>query len=107
MTRKTKVRIVGEPNLASHIALTLASHYEFEKAPERYQRAVGRDDSHTDAPGCTIYCVVKKVKDTLTVEGILQIIKEHIGSKNPSYPDDSNTLKHFEALAQKLKEAIP
>jgi hypothetical protein len=63
MSRKTKVRIVGEPNLTAHIAQTLFDHYEFEKAPERYGRAVGRDTSHSDAPGSTIYITVKKPKE--------------------------------------------
>jgi hypothetical protein len=63
--RKTKVRIVGDPNLAAHIAHTLADHYEFEKAPERYDRAVGRDYSHSDAPGSTIYLVIKQLKATI------------------------------------------
>jgi hypothetical protein len=62
MARKTKVRIVGEPNLASHIALKLADFYEFEKPPERYQRAIGRDYSHSDAEGITIYITVKGLK---------------------------------------------
>jgi len=60
--RKTKVRIVGDPDLAAHIAVTLSDHYEFEKAPERFQRAVGRDYAHTQAPGVTVYIVVKKPK---------------------------------------------
>jgi len=62
LTRKTKVRVVGDPNLVAHIALTLADYYEFEKAPERYGRAVGRDYAHSNAPGSTVYIVVKKPK---------------------------------------------
>jgi hypothetical protein len=60
VTRKTKVRIVGEPNLVAHIAMVLSDFYEFEKAPERYDRAIGRDSSHCSEPGNTIYIVVKK-----------------------------------------------
>ena len=63
MTRKTKVRIVGDPALAAHIAQKLYDFYEFEKAPERFQRAVGRDYSHTNTPGVTIYITVKGIKE--------------------------------------------
>ena len=55
MARKTKVRVVGDPDLASAVAVVLSDYFEFENAPERFQRAVGRDYSHSDAPGVTIY----------------------------------------------------
>ena len=60
--RKTKVRIVGEPNLSAHIAQSLAELYELEKAPERYQKAVGRDYSHCEEEGVTIYMTIKGLK---------------------------------------------
>jgi len=60
--RKTKVRIVGDPDLASYVAVVLSGHFEFEKAPERFQRAVGRDYAHTQAPGVTIYITIKRPK---------------------------------------------
>lgn len=67
--RKTKVRIVGDPDLAAHIAVKLADFYVFEKAPERFQRAVGRDYSHSKEPGATIYITVTKAKESSFVVG--------------------------------------
>jgi len=76
VARKTKVRIVGDPELASHIAMLLSDFYEFEKAPERYQRAVGRDYSHSEGPGVTIYITVKK--PTLAGEIHFQVQQGHL-----------------------------
>jgi len=64
MTRKTKVRIVGDPNLSDKIVEALAQHFVFESKAAKYDRAVGRDYSHTNAPGCTIYIGIKKLKET-------------------------------------------
>jgi len=64
--RKTKVRIVGDPDLSAHIALTLSDFYEFERAPQRFQHAVGRDYSHCRDEGVTIYMVVKGLKKAVS-----------------------------------------
>ena len=61
MARKTKIRIVGDPDLTTSIMMILSDFCEFEKAPQRLQRAVGRDYSHSQASGMTIYATVKKL----------------------------------------------
>jgi hypothetical protein len=71
MPRKTKVRIVGDPDLAAHIAQTLNDNYIFEKPPERFAKAVGRDYAHSDSAGVTIYMTVKAKKaDPNVINGI-------------------------------------
>lgn len=62
MTRKTKVRIVGAPELSGKILAVLVQHFEFDKPAELYERAVGRDYSHSNAEGVTIYIGIKKPK---------------------------------------------
>jgi hypothetical protein len=61
MARKTKIRVVGDPDLASQVIMILSDFCEFEKAPQRLQRAVGRDYSHSQASGATIYATLKKL----------------------------------------------
>jgi hypothetical protein len=34
------------------------------------------------------------------------LIQKHLGSKNPAYPDDSLTVKEFEALADEISEVF-
>lgn len=75
MVRKTKVRIVGEPNLSAHIALILAEFYELEKPPERYQRAVGRDYAHSQEPGVTIYMTVKGLKNRSIIDTFDRVLE--------------------------------
>jgi len=69
MARKTKIRVVGDPDLTTQIMMILSDFCEFEKAPQRLQRAVGRDYSHSKAPGVTIYATVKK----LTLAGQIRL----------------------------------
>jgi hypothetical protein len=58
--RKTKVRIVGDPALVHKIADVLQSFFAFESGPTFYPTAVGRDYSHSDAPGETCYIAVRR-----------------------------------------------
>jgi len=58
MTRKTKVRIVGDPTLASRIEACLKEHFEctsqrFNRTPYRYAKT----------PGITIYLDIKREKE--------------------------------------------
>jgi len=62
MTRKTKVRIVGEPQFCEKVAQVILDHFEVDKC-EKFDRAVGRDYAHSNAPGCSIYITVKKPKE--------------------------------------------
>lgn len=57
--RKTKVRIVGDPELARIVAHIIANNFEIGKR-ELFDRAVGRDYSHTNAPGVTVYLEILK-----------------------------------------------
>jgi len=61
--RKTKVRIVGDPELVEKIAKVLLDHFEVNRGPRRFPWAVGRDYSHNKAPGRTIYIDIKKEKE--------------------------------------------
>jgi len=45
------------------VAQVIAEHFVLESKVSRYDRAVGRDYSHSDAPGCTIYIGIKKPKE--------------------------------------------
>jgi hypothetical protein len=63
MPRKTKVRVAGDPALAKQVAKVVLDHFETERGAEVFDRAVGRDYSHTDAPGISIYIAVKKPKE--------------------------------------------
>ena len=61
MTRKTKVRIVGDPELCKKVAniledaFVMASKQEFPRAPTRYGKG-------SDAPGYSIYFDIKRPK---------------------------------------------
>jgi hypothetical protein len=59
VTRKTKVRIVGDPELARIVARIIAYNFEIGQR-DLFDKAVGRDYSHTDAPGVTIYLEIKR-----------------------------------------------
>lgn len=60
--RKTKVRIVGDPELAGKVAIIIKEHFElsgsqrFSAMPTRY------GTGHSDSPGCSIYLDIKKQK---------------------------------------------
>jgi hypothetical protein len=62
MTRKTKVRVVGDPELAGKVAQVIKDHFElsgyqrFSAMPTRY------DTGYSDSPGCSIYLDIKKPK---------------------------------------------
>jgi hypothetical protein len=47
-----------------------------------------------------------KERIALTREYLLELVRKHLGSKNPSYPDDSITVKKFEALADEISEVF-
>lgn len=59
MARKTKVRIVGEPNLCDKVCEAILDHFDTED-PQYFDRAVDRDYAHSEALGKTIYIVIKK-----------------------------------------------
>jgi len=46
-----------------------------------------------------------KQRIALAREHLLELIRKHLGSKNPTYPDDTHTVKRFEALADEITEA--
>lgn len=57
--RNTKVRIVGDPELAEKVKRWILTRFvadvkEYPRAPTRY--------SSSQAPGCSIYMDIKKVK---------------------------------------------
>ena len=58
MPRKTKVRIVGDPVLCDQVCLVLLNNFDTDD-PQHFERAVGRDYSHSQAPGKSIYIVIK------------------------------------------------
>jgi len=62
MVRKTKVRIVGDPELAIKVSHVIMDHFDFSDL-KQFNRAVGRDYAHSDAPGVTIYITIKKRKE--------------------------------------------
>jgi len=66
--RKTKVRIVGDPELAARVLDVLDSALVFEGKPKSYDHPVGRDIDHSLSPGCTIYLTVKRVKEGAELE---------------------------------------
>jgi hypothetical protein len=61
--RKTKVRIVGDHELAGKVAQVIKDHFElsgyqrFRAMPTRYGKG------HSDSPGCSIYLDIKKPKE--------------------------------------------
>ena len=63
--RKTKVRIVGDPELAGKVAQVIKDHFKlngyqrFSTMPTRY------GTGHSDSPGCSIYLDIKKPKEPL------------------------------------------
>ena len=59
MPRKTKVRIVGDPVLCDQICLVLLNKFDTDD-PQHFDLAVGRDYSHSQASGKSIYIVVHK-----------------------------------------------
>jgi hypothetical protein len=61
--RKTKVRVVGDPSLCSKVSEVILEHFEVTKKPRKFDRAVGRDYSHSDASGCTTYFDIKREKE--------------------------------------------
>ena len=65
MTRKTKVRIVGDPELAAAVANLLVDNFVTADL-QNFDRAVGRDYAHSNAAGCSIYITVKKPKEVST-----------------------------------------
>jgi hypothetical protein len=60
--RKTKVRIVGDPELAAKVTNVLVDHFVTANL-QTFDRAVGRDYAHSDAQGCTVYLEIKKPKE--------------------------------------------
>lgn len=60
--RKTKVRVVGDPGLVEKISDVVQAHFVLCKPARKFDKPVGRDTSHSKAPGCTIYLDVKKEK---------------------------------------------
>jgi hypothetical protein len=64
MARKTKVRVVGDPALAREVARVIQERFVLENGPTSFNQAVGRDYSHSRAPGVTVYLTVKKLKET-------------------------------------------
>ena len=62
MTRKTKVRIVGDPELAAKVANVLVDNFVTANL-QKFDRAVGRDYAHSKASGCTVYLEIKKPKE--------------------------------------------
>jgi len=60
--RKTKVRIVGDPELADKVAEALIERFELSRI-QRFNAAPTRYGSGSDAPGCSIYLDVKKPKE--------------------------------------------
>lgn len=63
MSRKTKVRIVGEPLLADKIMEVIVDHFELAEDTQRFDHAIGRDYAHSKAEGVTLYLVVNKPKE--------------------------------------------
>lgn len=63
MSRKTKVRIVGDPLLAEQVLKVVTDHFELVGLTRSFDRAVGRDYSHSDAEGMTIYLAINKPKE--------------------------------------------
>jgi uncharacterized Zn-finger protein len=47
-----------------------------------------------------------KERVALTRDHLLELIRKHLGSKSTSYPDDTYTVKKFEALADEIAEAF-
>lgn len=68
--RKTKVRIVGDPDLAREVATAVELNFELY-AKTFYNKAVGRDYAHTNADGLTIYLGIKKHKEIFKESQVL------------------------------------
>jgi hypothetical protein len=61
--RKTKVRIVGDPALVDKISEVILVYFELAEDMQTFDHAVGRDYSHSSAPGITYYLTIKKPKE--------------------------------------------
>lgn len=59
MARKTKVRIVGDPELASKVRRCIQDHFELDQ-DEKYDRMPTRYGSYGSSPGVTYYLSIKK-----------------------------------------------
>jgi hypothetical protein len=60
--RKTKVRIVGDPDLAGQVAQVVKDHFELSGS-QRYSAMPTRyGTGHSDSPGCSVYLDIKKPK---------------------------------------------
>ncbi len=63
MTRKTKVRISGEPGLADQILEFLVAHVELADDVQRFDQPVGPGTNLGSGPAVTYYVSVKKMKE--------------------------------------------
>jgi hypothetical protein len=65
LTRKTKVRIVGDPELAGKVAIVIREHFELSGS-QRYNAVPTRyGKGHSESPGCSIYLDIKKPKQVV------------------------------------------